>query len=340
MRTGIQHHIFLNYHSRPLESKMTSLEPLDEPNPSSLSKNAAWTGWIISAVIVGIIAYSVDWNHSLQVVRKVPPLSMIVLVGIYGFGFIVRAARCELLLPELSFMTALKAVLVGYAANNILPARLGEFVRAHYVARRSTRSYASALANIAVERIFDGIILLILLSVGSMSLTLPPTASLALSLGTIIFAFAFVGFLLAATFATTLEAWIPEGSLKNTAAGFLDGMKIAARSSTVLLTTTVLSFAVWLIEASMFYAAFSSTGLDLPFSAALTVLGIINLGILIPSSPGYVGVFHSCAVLALQAYHIPPADALAYAIVVHLAQYMPVTIIGGLIYVQRNREKQ
>lgn len=78
----------------------------------------------------------------------------------------------------------------------------------------------------------------------------------------------------------------------------------------------------------MFYYCFHIFRLPLSWQAACTVLGIVNLGILIPSSPGYVGVFHSCVVLSLGIFGVPTGEALAYAIVIHLAQYLPVTLIG------------
>src|SRR5262249_3482814 len=97
---------------------------------------------------------------------------------------------------------------------------------------------------------------------------------------------------------------------------------------TVLL---LLSLAVWLCETGLYCFTLSCFALPKVFPLSALAMSLTNLGILIPSSPGFIGPFHFFCMQALSAFGIQPALALSYAIVVHLAFYIPVTAWGLLV---------
>jgi hypothetical protein len=98
----------------------------------------------------------------------------------------------------------------------------------------------------------------------------------------------------------------------------------------VLFGVVATSFLVWGIEGVMFAAALEPLGIQVPAMTALFVMGVINLGVLLPSSPGFVGVFQYFGVLAFSAVGVEANVATAYAVIVHICQLLPVTLIGLL----------
>ena len=82
----------------------------------------------------------------------------------------------------------------------------------------------------------------------------------------------------------------------------------------------MLALAVW--------TALRAAHLDLPLAASWAVLAFMGLGVSMPSSPGYVGVFQAATVLALALFSVPRTEALSFSLIFHAAQYFPVTLFG------------
>lgn len=207
-------------------------------------------GWVISLGCLAILARSVDWSEALAALRQLAPTHFAALVAIYLFSYLIRGFRCQLLLPLLNFQNAIGAVFVGFAYNNILPARLGEVVRSQFIKNRTGISLATALAGVAVERIFDGLVLVLLLALGSTSLDLPPAAETPRWAGETLFGSALLGFLGVAYMTKTLRKWLPKsGKLAKLGGSFLTGLELAARSPYALIGLLLLSVLVWVNEA-------------------------------------------------------------------------------------------
>ena len=102
------------------------------------------------------------------------------------------------------------------------------------------------------------------------------------------------------------------------------------RQFRLLGTCAALSALVWLIEGTMFL--FVLRALDLGWDPLLAYfcLGFVNLGALLPSAPGYIGVFHGMTVIAFELFGLPATEAFAYGTLVHATQYLPITLAGVL----------
>jgi hypothetical protein len=260
--------------------------------------------------------------------------SLIELLGIvliYVSGFFVRGLRYSILMPQMGFLQSTAGVFVGYAANNVLPARLGEFARAHVVGVGTNTKRATVLSSVFIERIFDGSAIVFLLIVGAYELDLPNWASSITNVGIFLFGAMFFIILLLARFRTFIEERLVPIRFRSLAGAFLSGFTLAARSIPVLISVIVLSLAVWLVEGGMFWLAAHALDIELSFRSSLFVLGIVNLGVLIPSSPGNVGTFQYFALLAMGVFAIDPTESTAYAVVIHACQYVPITLIGFLV---------
>ena len=293
-----------------------------------------YIGWAISAFFLALVFSKVEWNSFFESLKQLNPVAPLVLALIYLFGFLLRGVRSKLLLPGIGWREAFGGVFIGYAANNVLPARLGEVVRAHVVGKSAGIKRTTTFSSVLVERIFDGSAIVLLLILGTQSLELPDWADEVRMGGLFLFSGALAGVLLVGVFHTRVTAIIskilPHQKLATALIGLSEGVALAVRDLGTLTSVLFSSIIIWLVESCMFYYGMQAFGFNHDFSAAMFVMAIVNLGVLIPSSPGGLGVFQYFAVLALEFLHTPHDPATAYAIVVHLAQYLPVTLIGLL----------
>jgi uncharacterized protein (TIRG00374 family) len=299
-----------------------------------ISKKAATRGkvigWLVTILCLWLVLRQINLQETARHISSVSFGTIVTLVCLYLFGFVVRGIRSFILLPQTGFQTSLLGVFAGYAANNILPARLGEFVRAHVVGQRSSVRRSTVFASIVIERILDGFAIVIFLMIGSAHLELPLWADNLRKAGIAIFVVGLLGVLGLSFFADKISSKLPQGRIFETIRGLLEGCKAASRSVPVLFGVVATSFLVWGIEGVMFAAALEPLGIQVPAMTALFVMGVINLGVLLPSSPGFVGVFQYFGVLAFSAVGVEANVATAYAVIVHICQLLPVTLIGLL----------
>jgi uncharacterized protein (TIRG00374 family) len=285
-------------------------------------------GWIISAAFLILAFRQVAWTEFTRSILKVAWWEPLMIVAIYLIGYSVRGLRSYILLPGLSFGQALGGVFVGYATNNVLPARLGEVVRAHVVGKAAGIKRSVALSSVLVERIFDGCAIVVLLLVGAADLDLPEWALQARWWGIALFSVAFAGVLLVGWTSAFWERLLPEHSVAELVRGLLRGIALAVRSVPVLLLVATSSLGIWLIEGVMFLACASALQIEISLRGALFVMSIVNLGVLIPSSPGGLGLFQYFCIISLQFLGATKADASAYSVLLHACQYLPITVIG------------
>ena len=253
-------------------------------------------------------------------------------------------------------------VVVGYMANNLLPVRLGEVVRAYYLGERERVSKVSSLATIAVERVFDGLTLLFLAAVVSLFLPLVGLLqglseragvswvllALAMSMPFVLVA----AFMVLASysprwFEVVLERLIAvlPAPLRAKASGligmFIGGLAVLQHPRR-LLVVFLLSLPVWLAEALMYYLLAFSFDLHSVFDVTelvgviLLVTAVANLAISIPTAGGGIGAFEVAAAATLSLLGADETTSGAFAILVHLALLVPVTLLG-LLYLWTDR---
>jgi glycosyltransferase 2 family protein len=246
----------------------------------------------------------------------------------------------------------LPGMMIGYMANNVLPLRAGEVVRIYVVARRlraaSGRSASECFwlvaATLGVERVIDSLALVLIL--GALVLVIPVPAIFQWAAATLL--------LLDVTGIALLIVLMrnPEGSrgrivrwtgrwprvarltgrVFDVALRGLEGVRTRAHLVPMLSWTVV----VWLCPAAAAWSMLRAVHLDLPFVAGWTVLAFVGLGIAVPSAPGYVGVWHAAAVLAVTVFGVPPSSAVAYALLYHGGQFVPITLLGWMFLVREH----
>lgn len=270
---------------------------------------------------------------------------------VYFLGIWLRAVRWQLLLSPIKSLRAGRLfpyVVLGFMANNVLPLRAGELVRAYLLGQKEGLSKTSILATILVERVLDALTLLIFAL--AVFLLAPPPASPPEWLNTslVVAALVFVGALLVALAAAFLSGaalavtgvlvralpgvWRPR--VQNLVRLFLEGLG-SLRQGKALGKVFVLSVVTWIAETGLFFLVGYGFRLPaLPFHAFLLTMSAANLGISIPSSQGGIGPFEFMASRTIALFQVDLNLATAYAFGVHAALLVPVTLLG-LFYLWR-----
>ena len=272
------------------------------------------------------------------------PLSLLA----YVIGMLLRGGRLAVLVERDSVLVTIDAsniVAIGYAVNNLLPARLGELARAWVLSERTGLPYAQTLGLTFIERSMDGLVIVAIFALSaarSQDAMAQGMAVVAMSIFMVASGIALTMALLpemAVDFVSLLTQ--PLGNKAHDAA--VSAMSEMVRGFTVLrdgaraMRLVILSFAVWAAEALMFACilpcfALASSYLD--YVKALAVMSATNLGILLPSTPGFVGTYHMFCSSAMQTFFagtgITASVALSYAVIVHFIFFATVTIWGAL----------
>jgi len=271
--------------------------------------------FLTMGAMVGLLALSlahVDWGRAREAFRSAH-WAYLPVAALFGLAvFPVKAYRWRIILgngarPRLG--TLYSAIMIGFMVNCIF-SRVGEVVRAVVLGAKSEVRTSTALASIALERVFDMMVVLLFL-VTSLLWLQPQGAGeggralarlrLVGALGTVMFA-AGVTFLVllrlrpqvALRVAHSASGWLPQrvrGHVERFLAKFLEGL-VALRSWRQLAFVTALSFVHWSLQVLFFLMAgycFPDLGLSVP--GAMLVFAVSALGVGALPTPGYLGVF-------------------------------------------------
>lgn len=304
-----------------------------------------WIGFLISLFFLWLAFRGQDLSEIWTAIRAADYIWLAPAIIIYFLGVGVRTVRWAYLLRPLQRIHATELfpiVTIGYMANNVLPLRTGEIVRAYALSNRHGVRKSGALATIAIERVFDGLTMLLFILIASISVALTGDLATVAELGALLFAI-LTALLLVIVFAPNardrllgrLFNILPDSISSRLApivAAFIEGLGILRRRNE-LISVTVMSIIAWLLEASVYLIIAQAFGIDFSMLAALMVTAVANLATLVPSSPGYVGAFEYGVVLVVNgALGYARELALSYALVVHAALFIPVTIAGAIYW--------
>ena len=311
-------------------------------------------GLVISGVFLYLAFRGQDFGDIRDSLGRTNSWWLLPALALYGAGVYLRAVRWRILLrqvaPNTTSAKLFPIVVIGFMANNVLPLRAGEIVRSVVIGREFNVSKTGALATIAVERIFDGLTMLMFLAFSMTFVSLTSELQHLAIVSFIVFAVLLLGLGLL-TFAGDLVSRmiqlvlgpLPRGvaiRVEELAQSFLSGLGVL-RSRGDLGKVLGLSIGAWLLEASMYYVLAIGFGEQVRavMDPAVTLLttGVANLSTLIPGAPGYIGQFEYGVKLVLNgAFAVPESQALAYAILVHAALYFPITILGLVFWFRRS----
>ncbi len=312
-------------------------------------------GFALSAFLLWYVFKDVEWAQVWDVLRDANVPLVVVAVIVSTMIFPLRALRWRPILdpiaPALPFGPLWRATAMGFMANSILPARAGELVRAFALSRETTVSFSAAFASLVVDRVFD-LVVVILLMVLAMFDPAFPSDVLVAGRPASNYAGSGVVVLVAVSLALYAIVYFPEGLIrlyevfarrvaprfeergKQLLRSFADGLSVLrhpGRFSVVFLW----ALALWLTQSLSFWIMFQALDISVPFSAALFVNGLIMFAVALPSTPGYFGPFEVAAVAGLAVYGVERNLAVAWSLAFHVLTLIPITLIG-LYYLARS----
>jgi hypothetical protein len=300
-------------------------------------------GTAISVVALWLVFRTVDVGQALSILRGASlPWVVVMLVAMLA-DMTARTLRWHVILApvaDISILRTFQYITTGYAANNVLPARLGEVVRAHYLGDREGVSRSTALGTIVVERVIDFAVL-VALAAGSLVLIgarsdmtgavlVGVAVSVALIAGLVILV---VGHRIpgAARAEARLEARLPR--VHSIVTTFRAGTAVAGRPRT-LVFAVVLSLVAWSCSIVAFGAGAQALGIELTMSQTAFLAAGVNLITAVPAGPGFVGTWELAAVKILGTYGIGGDTAFAYALLVHVSTLALTSIAGAASFLR------
>ena len=273
--------------------------------------------------------------------KKADYLYLIPAIALVFLMMWLRAIRWKYLfepIKKIRMASLFSSLMIGFMANNILPARIGEFVRAYSIGKKENLSKSLSLATIVVERILDGFVLLVFLFISLIFFHFPhwvkKTGIYLLIFQILILILFFilkrykekVSQLFNLLF-SPISKHLPQKAneiLLSFIAGF-DVLKGKKQVAFVFL----LSFLIWIVIAALTSLVFLSFRFELPFYVSFLFIVIVNFGIImIPLSPGFIGTYQFFCITALAFWGINESEAMGFSIVYHAIQYFPVTFLG------------
>jgi len=304
-------------------------------------------------VTLGLLAWAlhgVDARALIDHLRRANPWLMAATIALATLTFPLRAIRWQLILrgasgSRLPLGPLWHATAIGFMANNLLPVRAGELARAYAARQAVSVRFTTALASIAVERVFDGLVLVGLFTValvvpsfprdatiGGVRLAGLATAGAGLFAGILILALLVVHrpapwiALLGRVARAVLPARLAD-RVTHLAEGLVAGLDVL-KSPGRFLGVAAWSLLVWLVNAASFAVCFRAFGLPVPPEGALLLQGVIGFGVALPSSPGFVGVFEAATRGTLAMYGVDPTRAVSFAVAYHIGTFFPITLLG------------
>lgn len=304
-------------------------------------------GFAVTLLCLILIARQINLDEVLQALRAFEWPYLALGVVSLSFGYVLRIFRWSLMLQASGASTRWRhcsaPFLGSIALNNVLPLRLGDVVRALVFPLAIGVSRTTATSSLLMERLIDLLTLLVCLLIGVMATQgthIPPIimkSAAALAVGGI--SIMILGLLFSGRLSRLFHR------LAHTEAGvareeriyrslvimsqLLDSFEAMSRPK-ILLAVMMVSMLVWVGESGLFYFLLLGFGLNANPALAVIVMAIATLSTLVPSAPGYIGPFHLAAFTAITMLGGTSAQAGSYAVLTHLALWLPTTIVGAI----------
>lgn len=303
-------------------------------------KSVIGTG--ISILCIVLIIYNFDFSNVSSIISVFPILYIIVLLTIYIAAISLRTLRWKLLINKdwaAGFLEVMSAVGIGYLANMLLPAKIGEFLRVLYLGKKKNISKSYLMGTVIIERFIDILIVLMMIS---FSILFSETIQNIAKKNVVIFFIGIIGifsfsyFIIKMKMPNRLIYILPEKislRIKKMYESFVSSFRIVDNSKT-MVGTVMLSLGIWLSASFNCYIILNGLNVSIPYYAYFFVVSSGVLGMSIPSTSGGVGVYHAISTSALLLFGIDKNVALSYALISHAVDFIPNVLLGSFVLIK------
>jgi glycosyltransferase 2 family protein len=299
-------------------------------------------GVTISAVFIWLALRGLHLPDVWVSLRSAAYIWLVPSIAVYFLAVWARTWRWDYLLrpmKKIPLGRLFPVVVIGYMGNNVYPFRAGELLRSFVLRQQEDVPMSSSLATIVVERVFDGLVMLLFVFVALPFAPLPSDSiRLVVIGGSVLFLGALLVFFAVAAvpqrfMATTTwfsERLLPE-RFRSPITGFAERFVVglaSLRSGRGLMMIFFTSVVIWLLETIKYWFVMHAFDFSVSFFALMLMNGVVNLATTLPSAPGYIGTFDGPGIAVLTLYGVDPAMATAYTFTLHAALWLPITLLG------------
>ncbi len=266
-------------------------------------------------------------------------------IGVYFIGLWVRAWRWHYTLRHLKpvpVANLFPLVCIGYFGNNIYPLRAGEVIRSYVLKRRHQIAISSSLATVLIERVFDGLVMLLFVFLALPFAPMPVQYRNLVVLLTLLLLAVTALFVwmavrparVAGFYLWTADRLLPQRVRLRTDDlyhRFMEGLASLGQGNDVLMIFGT-SVVIWLLETVKYWFVMFAFDFHVGFIVLMLMNGLVNLATTLPSAPGYIGTFDTPGIETLVAFGVERNMAAGYTFTLHAALWLPVTIAGAYFF--------
>jgi uncharacterized protein (TIRG00374 family) len=300
----------------------------------------------VSAAFVCLMLQGIDLSQISERIRALDPRMLFPAVASLAAIFIYKAFRWKYqlsILKTIAFNRGLSAIIVGFTANNAIPLRGGDLLRAHVLAKSENLGTVTVLATVALERVFDGVALLTFALGMLLMFPLPPwmrTSMIILGVALAVCALTVLIFQSGRKFIA--NKWeicrrrLP-GKWQEILFAFFGQISSGLQTSrgyTRLMMLYVLAMGEWVFWVALTGFSLKALGIEPSIPLIISIVLAIDLAMLLPAAPGYIGVFDYAVMLTLLFYGFDRSTAFSGAVTLHVIFVLPVSAIGCLLLIR------
>lgn len=310
-------------------------------------KRKLFLGVATSALFLFLATRGIDWLAFRSALADTRYEFLVPGIACTMLGHFCRSIRWKFMMSPIKKCRVAplwSATAIAFMVNNLLPARLGEFVRAIAIGRTENVSKSAAFATIVYERVVDVFVLIVLIWYCIVRINAPSwllrSTEILIVFNAALFVLLFVMVRSRERFRGLLNRALRplpvrvQQRVRGSSDAFIGGLGVVTEARAAL-PITLLSVAVWGFAVLGVYFCVLAFDLPLPFLASVFLIVLVSLGSMIPSAPAFLGTMQYACALGLGVYGVDRGQALAFSTVYHATQFFPITLTG-LYYVWRS----
>ncbi|MEX1018661.1 MAG: lysylphosphatidylglycerol synthase transmembrane domain-containing protein [Litorilinea sp.] len=302
-------------------------------------------GLLISAFFIYLILPSLHLADVFSTLQTANYWWILPGIMVYFGGLWVRSWRWHYTLRHLKQIPVRRLfplVCIGYFGNNVYPLRAGEVIRSYVLRQREQVAVSSSLATVIIERVFDGLTMLLFVFLALPFAPMPVLYRNLVAVLTVLMLVAtavFVWIALRPARVTAVYGWLAARILParirirtdDIYVRFVEGLQSLGNRKDVLMIFGT-SIIVWLIETLKYWFVMHAFDFETSFLVLMLMNGLVNLATTLPSAPGYIGTFDAPGIETLAAFGVERNLAASYTFTLHVALWLPVTLVGGYYF--------
>lgn len=303
----------------------------------------------VSLVLLYVATRGVAWEEVRSALRGARPGTLAAAVLALAGVYVVQGARWRWIArrqARASTAAFVGLVVAGVGVNNVLPGRVGDLLRAHWLSRRTGTPRSRTLATVVVDRACDVFVLLAFL-IATFSFTPRRTWIDRVYVASLVVTAVLAAGLVATRLyvahrerdGRTLPLSIRLSWPGRQLSGLIRGTAAVVGPSD-LAVAVALSVAAWVLWAAGLWLVADALGIDLALWQAAFMTGLVNLGTAVPSSPGFVGTYQWLCVSGLGLFDVGASQAFAFSLVLQAAWFVPTTAVGVPLAVRLSMERR